>query len=140
MVIEYVDIKEKMCHNIINQKVNLKGDILVEITYTNSKVKKYFEDYNKMQKKLPFEWVKTVKKHMDRLKAAECFGDFLKLGLGKPEQLVGYQQVRYSLHVAPNARLIIEPNATQDTIMICTEIEVEGVSDYHGSKENWYIP
>ena len=23
--------------------------------------------------------------------------------------------------------------------MICTEIEVEGVSDYHGSKENWYI-
>lgn len=37
-------------------------------------------------------------------------------------------------------RLIIEPNATQDTIMICTEIEVEGVSDYHGSKENWYIP
>ena len=67
------------------------------------------------------------------------FGDFLKLGLGKPEQLEGYRQIRYSLHVAANARLIIEPNATQDTIMICTAIEVEGVSDYHGSKENWYI-
>ncbi len=26
------------------------------------------------------------------------------------------------------------------TVMICTEIKVEGVSDYHGSKENWYIP
>ena len=38
------------------------------------------------------------------------------------------------------ARLILEPNATQDTVMICTEIEVEGVSDYHGSKENWYLP
>ena len=59
----------------------------MEITYINNKVKKYFEDYNKMQKKLPFEWVKTIKKHMNRLKAAECFGDFLKLGLGKPEQL-----------------------------------------------------
>lgn len=80
------------------------------------------------------------KKHMDRLKAAECFGDFLKLGLGKPEQLRGYKQACYSLHIAPNARLIIEPDATQDTIMICTEIEVKGVSDYHGSKENWYIP
>ena len=102
----------------------------MEITYANGKVEKYFKDYKKMQKKLPFEWVKTIKKHMDRLKAAECFGDFLKLRLGKPEQLEG----------AANVRLIIEPNAEQDTVMICTEIEVEGVSDYHGSKENWYIP
>ena len=85
----------------------------MEITYINNKVKKYFEDYNKMQKKLLFEWVKTIKKHMNRLKAAECFGDFLKLGLGKPEQLEGYQKIRYSLHVAPNVRLIIEPNATK---------------------------
>lgn len=118
----------------------MEGDILVEITYTNKKVEKYFKDYNKMQKKLPFEWVKTIKKHMDRLRAAECFEDFLMLGLGKPELLEGYQHMRYSLHVAPNARLIIEPNATQDTVMICTEVEVKGVSDYHGSKENWYIP
>ena len=68
------------------------------------------------------------------------FGDFLKLRLGKPEQLEGCESIRYSLHVAANVRLIIEPNAEQDTVMICTEIEVEGVSDYHGSKENWYIP
>lgn len=93
-----------------------------------------------MKKALPIEWVKTIKKHINRLEAAECFGDFLKLGLGKPEPLSGYEQIRYSLHVAPNVRLIIEPNAKQDTVMICTEIEVEGVSDYHGSKENWYIP
>ena len=77
---------------------------------------------------------------MDRLAAAECFGDFLKLGLGKPEQLTGYQNIRYSLHISPNVRLILELNAEQDTVMICNEIEVEGVSDYHGSKENWYIP
>jgi len=93
-----------------------------------------------MQKILPAEWVRTIKKHMVRLEAAECFGDFLKLGLGKPEQLTGYHNPRYSLHISANVRLIIEPNATQDTIMICNEIEVEGVIDYHGSKENWYIP
>lgn len=103
-------------------------------------MKKYFEDYSKMQKVLPADWVRTIKKHMDRLKAADCFGDFLRLGLGKPEQLSGYENIRYSLHVTPNVRLIIEPNASQDTVMICNEIEVEGVSDYHGSKENWYIP
>lgn len=77
---------------------------------------------------------------MDNLRAADCFGDFLKVGLGKPEQLTGYEQIRYSLRVSANARLIIEPNATLDTIMICDEIEIEGVCDYHGSKENWYIP
>jgi len=37
----------------------------------------------KMQKELPADWVRTIKKHMDRLAAADCFGDFLKLGLGK---------------------------------------------------------
>lgn len=112
----------------------------MEITYTNNKVKTFFEDYSKMQKKLPADWTRTIKKHMDRLKAADCFGDFLKLGLGQPEQLKGSRQIRYSLHVTPNTRLIIELNATQDTVMICTEIEVKGVVDYHGSKENWYIP
>lgn len=112
----------------------------MKITYTNGKVERYFTDYRKMQKKLPAEWVRTIKKHMDRLEAAECFGDFLSLRLGKPEQLVGYKNVRYSLHIAPHVRLILEPNATQDTVMICSEIEVEGVSDYHGDKENWYIP
>lgn len=111
----------------------------MRITYANKKVEKFFSNYTLMQKKLPYEWVRTIKKHMDRLEAAECFGDFLRLGLGKPEQLTGYAQIRYSLHVAPNARLIIEPNATQDTIMVCSEIEVEGVCDYHGSKENWYL-
>lgn len=112
----------------------------MRITYANSKVEKYFSDFNRLRNALPADWVRTIKKHLDRLGAADCFGDFLKLGLGRPEQLTGYEQIRYSLRVSANARLIIEPNATQDTIMICDEIEIEGVSDYHGSNENWYIP
>lgn len=111
----------------------------MRITYANAKVEKYFSDFAKMKKALPADCVRTIKKHIDRLEAAECFGDFLKLGLGKPERLSGYKQIRYSLRIAPNARLIIEPNATQDTIMICSEVEIEGVTDYHGDKENWYI-
>ncbi len=39
-----------MCQYIINQKVNMEDDTFLEITYTNNKVKKYFEDYNKMKK------------------------------------------------------------------------------------------
>ena len=112
----------------------------MNITYASKRVEKYFTDYSRLKKKIPFEWVRTIKAHMDRLEAAECFGDFLKLGLGKPELLSGHDYIRYSLHVSHNARLIIAPNATQDTIMICSEVEVEGVNDYHGDKENWYIP
>jgi proteic killer suppression protein len=55
----------------------------MKITYANKKVEKYFSDYSKMQKKLPLEWVRNIKKLMNYFKAAECFGDFLKLGLGK---------------------------------------------------------
>ena len=117
----------------------MDGVVSLKITYANRRVEQYFSDYGKMKRKLPLNWVRTIKKHIDRLEAAECFGDFLKLGLGKPEQLLGWKNLRYSLHIAPNVRFIIEPNATRDTVMICTEIEVEGVSDYHGDKENWYI-
>ena len=106
----------------------------MRVTYANAKVEKYFSDFRKLKKVLP------VEKHLDRLEAAECFEDFLKVGLGRPEQLTNYKRIRYSLRVSANARLIIEPNATQDTIMICNEVEIEGVSDYHGEKENWYIP
>lgn len=112
----------------------------MRITYVNQKVESFFLDYGKMKRKLPADWVKTIKKHMDRLVAADTFGVFLTLGLGKPEQLSGYKKIRYSVHITPNVRLILEPNATEDTVMICEEIEVEGVCDYHGNKENWYIP
>lgn len=55
----------------------------MKITYANSKVEKYFSDYSKMQRELPSDWVRTIKKHMDRLIAAECFGDFFNIGTGK---------------------------------------------------------
>lgn len=111
----------------------------MKITYASKKIEKCFSDYSVMQKKIGAELTRSVKKHIDRLVAADTFGDFLSLGLGHPEQLSGYEQIRYSLHVSANARLIIEPNATQDTLMVCSEVEIEGVSDYHGDKDNWYI-
>lgn len=111
----------------------------MKITYANSQVEKYFTDYAKMQKKIPFDWVRVIKKHIDRLKAASCFGDFLALRLGKPERLTGYPEVRYSLHVSANVRLIIAVDDDGKTVMLCTKVEVKGVSDYHGGKENWYI-
>lgn len=111
----------------------------MEIIYANRRVEKYFLDFRNMQKKLPMDWVRAIKKHINHLEAADCFGDFLQLGLGRPEQLTGYEKIRYSLRVSGNVRLIIEPQTEPGEIMICSVVEIEGVSDYHGSKETWYI-
>ncbi len=112
----------------------------MQINYANSKVKKYFDDYSKLQKKLNADWVRSIKKHLNNLRAADTFGDFLSLGLGRPELLEGYKRPRYSIRVSANVRLIVELDTTQDDVMECQEIEVEGVCDYHGEKEEWYIP
>ena len=46
----------------------------MKITYANQKVEKYFTDYSKMKRKLPFEWVRAIKKLMDYLIASDNFG------------------------------------------------------------------
>lgn len=112
----------------------------MKIKYANDKLEEIFTDYNKMKKRISFEWVRSIKKTIDRLESADKFGDFLKLGLGKPERLKGSsKQIIYSVHVDQNVRMIFGLNATNDTVLICSELEIKGVCDYHGSKENWYL-
>lgn len=111
----------------------------MRITYANKRVQRYFEDYREMKRKIPADWVRTVKKHMDRLRAAEKFGDFLSLNLGHPEPLKGKDAGKWSVRVSGNVRLIMKPDEQGDAVMICEEIEMEGVVDYHGNKESWYI-
>lgn len=112
----------------------------MRITYANKKVERYFEDYEKMKKTIPAEWVRVIKKHINRLIAAETFGDFLKLNLGHPEELRGKDAGKYSIRVNANVRLIIKPDDNGKSVMICEEVKVEGVVDYHGGKKTWYIP
>ena len=111
----------------------------MRITYANKKVEKYFSDYGEMKKKIPVEWVRTIKKHFDRLKAVDTFGEFLSINLGHPEPLTGKDEGKYSVRVTGNVRLIIKPSIDGKAVTICEEISMEGVVDYHGGKESWYI-
>jgi len=111
----------------------------LQITYLNKRVQKYFEDYEEMKKKIPVDWVRAVKKHINRLRASATFGDFLKLNLGHPEPLKGNSEGKYSIHITGNVRLIIEPSEKGEAVRICGAVQIEGIADYHGSKENWYI-
>ena len=129
-----------MFHFWDNNREGCDGDGFLRITYVNKRVEKYFENYGEMRKKIPIEWVRTIKKHIDRLIAADTFGDFLKLNLGHPEPLNGKNEGMWSIRITGNVRLIIKPCDDGKSVMICEEIEMEGVVDYHGSKESWYIP
>lgn len=112
----------------------------MKVTYATKKLEKYFADYSKLQQKLDSAWVRTIKKQMNALRAAEVFGDFLALGLWRPERLQGNAKNLWSLRITPNVRLFIMPMGDEETVMICSEVEVEGVGDYHGDKWNWYVP
>lgn len=110
----------------------------MKITYASKKIEKLFSDYDKLKSKLDPVWVRTIAKQITSLKAADTFGDFLALKLWHPEQLQGNDRALWSIRVSANARMILRPEG--DEIMICSEVEVKGVCDYHGGKSNWYIP
>ena len=112
----------------------------MKICYCSNKVEKYFSDYAEMCKKVSPEWVRSIKKHIDNLRASDTFGIFLGLGLGHPEQLIsnGSKYVRYSVRVNANVRLVMRL-MPDDRVEDCEKVYIEGVMDYHGSKENWYI-
>ncbi len=111
----------------------------MRITYANKQVRKCFENYGEMKKIIPLTWVRAIKKHVDRLEALNNFGEFLKLDLGHPEPLKGKDKGKYSVRVTGNVRMIIQPDDAGKVVTICEVVRVEGVVDYHGGKETWYI-
>ena len=56
---------------------------------------------------------------------------------------IGHESVETTLNVYAHSSEQMKRDAAKKideaTVMICSEIEVEGVCDYHGSKENWYL-
>lgn len=55
----------------------------MEITYAMEKVEKYFKDYKKMQKKLPFEVGENNKKAYGQTKSGGMFWRFFEIEIRK---------------------------------------------------------
>ena len=110
------------------------------IEYSSGGVRRCFEDISYMQRKVPNEWIRPLKKHINHLVAAETFGDFLDLALGRPEHLIGYKTTTYSVRITKNVRLILEFDEKEESVRYSTCVRVKGVVDYHGGKNNWFIP
>ncbi len=70
-------------------KKGLHIDLPMENEYTSESVKKLFNSFGLMNKKIGMDMTRTIKKRFDQLKAAPNFSVFLSLGLGKPHPLTG---------------------------------------------------
>ena len=109
------------------------------VTYSNPKVERYFGDYDKLKQKIGYDYTRKVVKIINALEAAETFSGYLSTGYAKPHTLTNSDGC-YGLSVSKNVRMVVKPNLINNSIEICTEVDVKGVCDYHGDKENWYIP
>ncbi len=113
------------------------------IDFETSKIKSYFDDWNKTKKKIGPQLARTTKKRHDQLKAAKTFGIYLSVGLGNPHRLYHDLDGYYGVYVSGNVRLIIKPVAESLELNIlknCDTVIIKGVEDYHGGKHEWRIP
>ena len=74
---------------------------------------------------------------------AENFNMYLtKIGLGKPHPLLGDLDKCYAIHITKNYRMVVEPLETEldmESLKKCKILNIKGVLDYHGGKNEWII-
>lgn len=111
----------------------------MEIIYS-CKEKAMFSNPELMKKKLTKEHIKVIIKRIKQLQAYNNFLELLNSSIGKPERLTNSDY--YSLRIDKNYRLIVKPAVdvySKENFSMCESIEIKGVVDYHGGKNNWLI-
>lgn len=122
----------------------------MKVLYKNDYVKELFDDLNnmttskkKMQNIISMDLLRTIKKRYSQLIASPNFNFIVEKHIGKCESLSGDMKGKYSIVLSANYRLIICPNSESldpKKLKECDEFFIEGVVDYHGSKQKWIIP
>lgn len=122
----------------------------MKILYNNDYIEKLFEDLRDhskdkkmMQRVVSMDILRSIKKKLDQLIASPNFYFVINKHIGKCEPLEGEMKGKYSIYISANFRLIIRPNSfdlSKENLEKCDEFYIEGVVDYHGTKETWLIP
>lgn len=114
----------------------------MKIRYKDRRLEKIYSDLNKLNKKIGPIYTKIVKRRLSEIEAADNFAIYLKVGAGSPHLLDFNLKGCYGVSISGNVRLIIKPDIqefVQEEFMKCIEVEIGGIVDYHGGKENWVI-
>ena len=116
----------------------------MQLEYQDEKVRKILCDHKTLQRKVGLEIAKKIKQRMNQLKAADNFNQYLtKIALGKPHHLEGNLDKYFGISITANYRIIVEPLDTKldlESLKECKILNIKGVLDYHGGKNEWIIP
>ncbi len=116
----------------------------MQFKYQDEKVRKILCDAKMLQRKVGLEMGRKIKQRINQLEAADNFNEYLtKIGLGKPHPLEGNLDKCYGISITANYRIVIEPLGTKldlESLKNCKELNIKGVLDYHGGKNEWIIP
>lgn len=116
----------------------------MQFEYQDDKVRKILCDAKLLQRKVGLEMGKKITKRMNQLKAAEDFNQYLtKIALGKPHPLDGDLDKCFGISITANYRIVVEPLETEldiESLKNCKKLNIKGVLDYHGGKNEWIIP
>ncbi len=115
----------------------------LKLNYCNKKVEGFFKDFNAMKRKIGPEKTKTIKKFCNQLEAAKDFSVYLSVGSGKPHPLYENKKGWYGAKITGSVSLLFMPETddlSPEGLRNCKAVELKGVLDYHGGKDNWLIP
>lgn len=116
----------------------------MKFEFSNKKVQKIMEDSNILKGKVGLEIGKGIIKRLNQLESTNNFYEYLTcVGLGKPHPLNGDLDTCYGIHVSANYRLVVKPVTNSldlESLKKCEIIDIKGVLDYHGGKNEWIIP
>lgn len=116
----------------------------MQFVYQDEKVHKILCDAKTLQRKVGLEMGRKIKQRMNQLEAAENFNQYLtKIALGKPHRLEGNLNKYFGISITANYRIVVEPLETEldiESLKNCKVLNIKGVLDYHGGKNEWIIP
>lgn len=116
----------------------------MQFEYQDEKVRKIICDAKVLQRKVGLEMGRKIKQRMNQLEAAENFNQYLtKIALGKPHPLDGNLDKCFGISITANYRIVVEPLETKldiESLKNCKILNIKGVLDYHGGKNEWIIP
>lgn len=116
----------------------------MQLEYKDEKVRKILCDAKTLQRKVGLEIGRKVKQRINQLEAAENFNQYLtKIALGKPHHLEGNLDKCFGISITANYRIVVEPLGTKldiESLKDCKVLNIKGVLDYHGGKNEWIIP
>ena len=116
----------------------------MQLEYRDEKVRRILCDAKTLQRKVGLEIGRKVKQKLNQLEASNNLNEYLtKLRFGNPHPLSGSLNKCFGISITANYRIVIEPLETNldiESLKECKKIDIKGVLDYHGGKNEWIIP